>query len=38
MKGALLVDTDILVDFLRGHGRAVDFVNANVERINLSAA
>jgi hypothetical protein len=38
MKGALLVDTDILVDFLRGYGRAVDFVNANVERINLSAA
>lgn len=37
MKGAFLLDTDILVDFLRGYNRAVDFVTVNFERIILSA-
>jgi hypothetical protein len=32
-----LLDTDILVDFLRGHDRAVTFVTAHSDRIVLSA-
>jgi predicted nucleic acid-binding protein len=31
------VDTDVLVDFFRGHSKAVAFVNANSSRIILSA-
>ncbi len=36
MAGSILVDTDILVDFLRGYSKALAFVNANSERIILS--
>ncbi len=36
MAGSILLDTDILVDFLRGCSKAVPFVNANSERIILS--
>jgi hypothetical protein len=31
------LDTDVLVDFLRGHEEAAAFVSANVDRILLSA-
>ena len=37
MAGPLLVDTDVLVDFLRGHRQAVAFVEAQAARIVLSA-
>jgi predicted nucleic acid-binding protein len=37
MAGSILLDTDVLVDFLRGHGKAVAFVNANAARILLSS-
>lgn len=37
MTGAILLDTDVLVDFLRGHSKAVAFVNTNADRIILSA-
>ena len=33
----LLLDTDVLVDFLRGHSEAVAFVNAHSARIILSS-
>lgn len=36
MKKPLLLDTDILVDFLRGHPKAVAFVRAHSEKIVLS--
>ena len=34
---SFLLDTDVLVDFLRGYSRAVTFVNANSSRIILSS-
>jgi len=34
---ARLIDTDVLVDFLRGYGKAVAFINAHSERIILSS-
>ena len=37
MSGPILVDTDVLIDFLRGYGPAVSFVNAHSDRIVLSA-
>jgi predicted nucleic acid-binding protein len=37
MARSILVDTDVLVDFFRGHSKAVAFVNANSSRIILSA-
>ena len=37
MTEAFLVDTDVLIDFLRGYGKAVDFVNANSSQIILSS-
>lgn len=37
MDGPILPDTDVLVDFLRGHSKAVAFVNANHARIILSS-
>jgi len=37
MTRAILPDTDVLVDFLRGHPKAVNFVNAHSSRIVLSA-
>ena len=36
MAGSILVDIDILFDFLRGYSKALAFVNANSERIILS--
>jgi len=37
MAGPILPDTDVLVDFLRGHNKAVAFVNAHHARIILSS-
>ena len=37
MAGSLLLDTDVLVDFLRGHPKAVAFVNTHSARIILSS-
>ena len=37
MAGLFLVDTDVLVDFFRGDGSAVAFINANSSRIILSS-
>ncbi|MBT7890583.1 MAG: type II toxin-antitoxin system VapC family toxin [Deltaproteobacteria bacterium] len=37
MARLLLIDTDVLVDFFRGSGEAVDFVNTNSDRIILSS-
>lgn len=36
MSGPVLVDTDVIVDFLRGHPKAVALVNAHSVRIILS--
>jgi len=33
----MLLDTDVLVDFFRGNGEAVAFINANSNRIILSS-
>jgi predicted nucleic acid-binding protein len=37
MTEPFLLDTDVLVDFLRGYKKAVTFVHANSSRIILSA-
>ena len=37
MSQPILPDTDILIDFLRGHAQAVLFVESNAERIILSS-
>jgi predicted nucleic acid-binding protein len=37
MMGAILLDTDILVDFLRGTNKAEAFISAQADRIILSA-
>jgi predicted nucleic acid-binding protein len=37
MPDSILVDTDVLVDFLRGHEKAVSFVNEFSSRIILSS-
>ena len=37
MTGSILLDTDVLVDFFRGHSKAVAFVNAHSARIILSS-
>jgi len=37
MSGAILVDTDVMVDYLRGHDKAVFFVKKQAERIILSS-
>jgi predicted nucleic acid-binding protein len=37
MAGSILLDTDVLVDFFRGHSKAVAFVNAHSARIILSS-
>ena len=36
MSKSILLDTDILVDFLRGHSKAMTFVKARSERVLLS--
>ena len=37
MSKSNLVDTDVLIDFLRGHEQAVSFVNLESDRIILSS-
>ncbi len=37
MAGIILLDTDVLVDFFRGHSKAVAFVNAQSNRIIWSS-
>ena len=37
MKRSILLDTDVLVDFLRGHSKAVAFVKKHSTQIVLSA-
>ena len=37
MTRSILLDTDILVDFFRGHSKAVTFVNTHTARIILSS-
>ena len=37
MAKAILLDTDVLVDFFRGYSKTVAFVNANSSRIILSS-
>ena len=37
MAGSILLDTDVLVDFFRGYGKAVAFVNTHSDRIILSS-
>ncbi|MEA1992116.1 MAG: type II toxin-antitoxin system VapC family toxin [Thermodesulfobacteriota bacterium] len=37
MAGAILLDTDVRVDFFRGYSKAVAFVNAHSTRIILSS-
>jgi hypothetical protein len=37
MEGSFLLDTDVLVDFLRGHHKAVAFINTHSARIILSS-
>ena len=37
MAEAFFLDTDVLIDFLRGYSKAVDFVNANSSQIILSS-
>ena len=37
MAKPILLDTDVLVDFFRGHGKAVAFVNTYNDRIILSS-
>ena len=37
MPSSILVDTDVLVDFLRGHNKAVAFISAHSARIILSS-
>ena len=37
MPRSILLDTDILVDFFRGHSKAVSFVKGNSTRIILSS-
>ena len=37
MAELILLDTDVLVDFFRGHSKAVSFVNAHSHRIVLSS-
>ena len=37
MEGAILLDTDVLVDFFRGYSKAVAFVNAHSDQIILSS-
>lgn len=37
MADSFLLDTDVLIDFLRGYDKAVDFVTANSHKIILSS-
>ena len=37
MSRPILLDTDVLIDFLRGYDKAVSFVTVNLDRIILSS-
>jgi predicted nucleic acid-binding protein len=37
MAKLCLPDTDVLIDFLRGHNQAVDFINSNSSQMIMSA-
>ncbi len=37
MTGPILVDTDVLIDFFRGHRRAVTFIDTHADRIIMSS-
>ncbi|WP_291460053.1 type II toxin-antitoxin system VapC family toxin [Desulfobacula sp.] len=37
MAEPILIDTDVLIDFLRGHSKAVSFINKNPSRALLSS-
>lgn len=37
MAKPVLLDTDVLIDFFRGHEKAVDFISTHQDRILLSA-
>ena len=37
MADSFLLNTDVLIDFLRGYDKAVDFVTANSHKIILSS-
>ena len=37
MSKPILLDTDVLIDFLRGYDKAVSFVNVDLDRIILSS-
>lgn len=37
MSRPVLLDTDVLIDFLRGYDKAASFVNVNLDRIILSS-
>ena len=37
MSRSILLDTDVLIDFLRGHGPAVSFLESNADHIILSS-
>ena len=37
MSTAVLVDTDVMVDYLRGHGQAIDFLKQHTEKVILPA-
>jgi len=37
MSTGIVVDTDVLVDFLRGNAKAIDFLKGHADRIVLSA-
>jgi len=36
MKKAYLVDTDVLIDFLRGHSKSVDFIKENYASLYIT--
>ena len=37
MAGSFLLDTDVLIDFFRGHSKALAFINAHSAQIILSS-
>jgi len=37
MRKPIVLDTDVLVDYLRGHGKAIGYVSAHATRIILSS-
>ena len=37
MPNSILIDTDVMIDFLRGHPKAVDLVKKNADKIIIPA-